>query len=39
MWWYRLLIPALGRLKQEDDNFETRLGYTVTLKLAWDYNK
>jgi hypothetical protein len=28
-WWYTPVIPALGRLRQEDLEFEASLGYTV----------
>lgn len=27
--WLRLVIPAQGRLKQEDPKFETNLGYII----------
>jgi hypothetical protein len=29
VWWYLPVIPALGRLRQEDLQFETSLGYVV----------
>lgn len=29
VWWFRLLIPTLGKLKQEDFKFEASMGYTV----------
>jgi hypothetical protein len=28
-WWYIAVRPALGKLRQEDCEFEARLGYTV----------
>jgi hypothetical protein len=28
MWWYKSVIPALRRLRQEDPKFEANLGYT-----------
>jgi hypothetical protein len=28
-WWYTTVIPALGKLRQEDQEFEDSLGYTV----------
>jgi hypothetical protein len=28
VWWYTPIIPALGRLRQEDQKFEGSLGYT-----------
>jgi hypothetical protein len=27
MWWYKTVIPALERLRQEDSEFEVSLGY------------
>jgi hypothetical protein len=32
-WQYMPIIPALGRLRQEDHKLETSLGYTVSLCL------
>jgi hypothetical protein len=29
------VIPALGRVKQEDHNFEASLGYIVSSRPAW----
>jgi hypothetical protein len=29
MCWYKPVIPALGRQRQEDNEFEASLGYTV----------
>jgi hypothetical protein len=29
-WWYTPVIPALGRLRQEDHDFEASLGYRRT---------
>jgi hypothetical protein len=29
VWWHRSIIPALGRLRQEDGKFKTSLGYIV----------
>jgi hypothetical protein len=29
MWWYTLVIPVLGRLRQEDGKLEAMLGYIV----------
>jgi hypothetical protein len=28
-WWYTPVVPALGRLKQEDGEFKASLGYVV----------
>jgi hypothetical protein len=28
-WWCTPVIPALGRLRQEDHKFQTSLGYTM----------
>jgi hypothetical protein len=28
-WWYTLVIPALRRLRQDDEEFEASLGYRV----------
>jgi hypothetical protein len=28
-WWYMSIIPALGRLRQEDHELEASLGYIV----------
>jgi hypothetical protein len=28
-WWYRSIIPALERLRQEDLKFEAHLGYIM----------
>jgi hypothetical protein len=33
MWWYIPVISALGRLWQEDHEFEDNLGYTAKLYL------
>jgi hypothetical protein len=33
MWWCIPVIPALGRLRQEDHEFEVTMGYTVRLCL------
>lgn len=30
-----LLIPAIGKWRQEDYNFKDILGYIACLKLAW----
>jgi hypothetical protein len=27
MWWYTSVMPALERLRQEDGEFEAKLGY------------
>jgi hypothetical protein len=32
--WYILVIPALGRLKQEDHEFNDNLLYIVSLRSA-----
>jgi hypothetical protein len=29
VWWYTCIIPVLGSLRQEDEEFETSLGYIV----------
>jgi hypothetical protein len=29
------VIPAFGRLRQEDLEFQTSLGYIVSSRLAW----
>lgn len=36
-WWCVSVIPAIRRLKQEDDEIEDDLGYTVKpcLKIRW----
>lgn len=28
-------IPTLGKVRQDDQEFEARLGYTVSLRPAW----
>jgi hypothetical protein len=33
VWWYKPVIPALGRLRQEDRELETRLDYIVKPSL------
>jgi hypothetical protein len=33
VWWFILVIPALRCLRQEDLEFEAKLGYTVRLCL------
>ena len=35
-WWYTPVIPALGRYKQEDQEFKVILCYTENLRLAWE---
>jgi hypothetical protein len=32
-----LVIPALGRLRQEDNKFEPRLGYISEFQISQDY--
>jgi hypothetical protein len=32
-WWSMYVIPALGRQRQEEPNFETNLGYKVRVCL------
>jgi hypothetical protein len=34
-WWCIPVIPAFRRLKQEDHEFETSVGYIVSFRLAW----
>jgi hypothetical protein len=34
-WWYTSVISALGRLRQEDHQFEANLGYIATSKSTW----
>lgn len=29
------IIPALGKMRQDDQEFKARLGYTVSLRPAW----
>jgi hypothetical protein len=29
------IIPALGRLRKEDNEFKASLGYRASLRLAW----
>jgi hypothetical protein len=31
-WWYIPVIPAFGRLRQEESEFEANLGYITSLK-------
>jgi hypothetical protein len=38
-WWHMPIIPALGRLKQEDHKFEASLGYIVRSCLKKKKNK
>jgi hypothetical protein len=34
-WWYTPIIPALRRLRQQEDHkFETRLGYIISSRPA-----
>jgi hypothetical protein len=33
---HKLGLVALGRKKQEDQNFKVILNYTESLRLAWD---
>lgn len=35
MWWHIPIIPAFGRLRQEDYEVEAILGYIVSLGSAW----
>lgn len=35
-WWYMVVIPALRRLKKEDQKFLVILRYIENLKAAWD---
>jgi hypothetical protein len=34
-----LIIPALGRLRQEDHEFKTSLDFIVTFRPAWATSK
>jgi hypothetical protein len=34
-WWYTDVTPALGMLRQEDQEFESSLGYVVSSRLTW----
>jgi hypothetical protein len=31
-WWHISVIPALGRLRQENSEFKSNLGYIVSLR-------
>jgi hypothetical protein len=33
MWWYMPIIPALGRLRQEDPELEASLGFIMETKV------
>jgi hypothetical protein len=35
VWWCMLVIPALGRLRQEDLEFKASLGCIVNLRPVW----
>jgi hypothetical protein len=39
MWWQTPVIPALGRLKQEDCDFKASLGYRESSRTAWATNR
>jgi hypothetical protein len=30
VWWYKSVIPALGRLRQEDHEFKDSLGFILS---------
>jgi hypothetical protein len=34
VWWYMPVIPALGKLSQEDHEFEDSLSYIVNFRTA-----
>jgi hypothetical protein len=34
-WWYTPVIPVPGNQRQEDHEFKSSLGYTVSSKAAW----
>jgi hypothetical protein len=39
MWWYIPIIPALGRQRQEELEFETSLGYRARPHLLHTHKK
>jgi hypothetical protein len=36
VWWVTPVIPALRRLRQEDPEFESSLGYVASSRPTWD---
>jgi hypothetical protein len=38
-WWHTPVIPALGRLRQENHEFEASLGYIPSSRSTWAVNK
>jgi hypothetical protein len=35
VWWYTAVIPACGRLRQDDHKFKVHVGYIASFSLAW----
>jgi hypothetical protein len=35
IWWYTLIIPALGRISQEDWDFKPILSFLVSFRLSY----
>jgi hypothetical protein len=35
VWWWVPVLPALGRWRQEDQEFKVNLSFIVSLKTVW----